>query len=108
MGAVMKPKPFIVQVRWADLLLDAEGFYTPGDPGRLSGPPEKCYPPEPSEIEITKLSCEEKDAMFLIGSDHGEDICDTVLETLEFDQFGEPDYEEPEVRDPFDYMEEDR
>lgn len=24
---------------------------TPGDPGRVSGPPEVCYPPEPGEIE---------------------------------------------------------
>jgi len=22
----------------------------PGSPGRLTGPPEKCYPPEPAEI----------------------------------------------------------
>jgi len=27
--------------------------YTPGTPGQLSGPPEYCYPPEPSEFEIT-------------------------------------------------------
>ena len=24
----------------------------PGDPGRISGPPENCYPPEPPEFEI--------------------------------------------------------
>lgn len=29
--------------------------YTPGDPGRTSGPPERCYPPEPEEVEITKI-----------------------------------------------------
>lgn len=26
--------------------------YFPGDPGRTSGPPENCYPPEPPEIEF--------------------------------------------------------
>ena len=28
---------------------------TPGDPGRTSGPPERCYPPEPPEFEIEKI-----------------------------------------------------
>lgn len=27
---------------------------TPGDPGRTSGPPERCYPPEPPEFEIER------------------------------------------------------
>lgn len=30
--------------------------YSPGNSGRLSGPPEYCYPPEPSELEIEELS----------------------------------------------------
>ena len=28
------------------------GNFSPGDPGRTSGPPERCYPPEPAEFEI--------------------------------------------------------
>jgi hypothetical protein len=28
---------------------------TPGNPGRLYGPPEKCYPPEPGEVEILAI-----------------------------------------------------
>ncbi|CAN8140201.1 hypothetical protein THIOSC15_2100008 [uncultured Thiomicrorhabdus sp.] len=27
--------------------------FTPGDPGRLTGPMEKCYPPTEAELEIT-------------------------------------------------------
>jgi len=27
----------------------------PGDPGCTSGPPEKCYPPEPPELEILSI-----------------------------------------------------
>jgi len=29
--------------------------YSPGDPGRTYGPPEKCYPPEPAELDITAV-----------------------------------------------------
>lgn len=29
--------------------------YRPGDPGRTSGPPEYCYPPEPTELEWVVL-----------------------------------------------------
>ncbi len=32
------------------------GFtFTPEDPGRLTGPPEDCYPPTPAEIELFDL-----------------------------------------------------
>lgn len=30
--------------------------YHEGDPGRISGPPENCYPPEPPEIEIITVT----------------------------------------------------
>lgn len=29
--------------------------YLPGNPGRISGPPEHCYPPEPAEVEIISV-----------------------------------------------------
>jgi hypothetical protein len=29
--------------------------YRPGDPGRTWGPPERCYPPEPAELEWVVL-----------------------------------------------------
>ena len=29
--------------------------YWPADPGRLSGPPEYCYPSEPAEVEFKIL-----------------------------------------------------
>ena len=29
--------------------------YTPGDPGRLSGPPENCYPAEAAEFETVEF-----------------------------------------------------
>jgi hypothetical protein len=48
--------------------------YTPGDPGRLSGPPEHCYPPEAAEMEFSTLTCNGKDARFLMDSDWCNDI----------------------------------
>lgn len=30
-------------------------YYTPADPGKLSGPPEDCYPPEDAEVEFVKF-----------------------------------------------------
>jgi hypothetical protein len=29
--------------------------YTPGDPGRYTGPWENCYPAEPAEVEIQSI-----------------------------------------------------
>jgi hypothetical protein len=29
---------------------------TPGHPGRISGPPEKCYPPEPADMQVQSVS----------------------------------------------------
>ena len=34
--------------------------YAPGDPGRISGPPENCWPPEGAEYEIISLSFGDK------------------------------------------------
>ena len=31
------------------------GTMYPGDPGRLFGPPEDCWPPEPDELEIDRV-----------------------------------------------------
>ena len=30
--------------------------FTPGDPGRYSGPPENCYPAEPAEVEFDSVT----------------------------------------------------
>lgn len=31
------------------------GFYTPPDLGQTSGPPERCYPPEPDDFDVDEL-----------------------------------------------------
>lgn len=35
-----------------DTLVRVTGTFDKGHPGRLSGPPERCYPPEDPSIEI--------------------------------------------------------
>jgi hypothetical protein len=34
---------------------EVECSVSPGDPGRTYGPPERCYPPEPPEVEILRV-----------------------------------------------------
>jgi len=41
--------------------VEVEVEYTPGRPGRLSGPPEDCYPAEPGEVRA--LSAEAEDGL---------------------------------------------
>ncbi len=38
-----------------EIAVVVEYAYHKGSPGRLSGPPENCYPPEPAYIEITSV-----------------------------------------------------
>lgn len=89
-----------VSFTWAGLDLTAEVNYTPGDPGQVTGPPEKCYPPEASEIEFVALDCGQDTAMFLLNSTHSDDIENAALTALE-EQLSDdrPDYEPEENLD---------
>lgn len=58
---------FTLEVREVVCLVVIDS-YTPGDPGRTSGPPEDCWPPEPPEVEW-----------------HLEDAAGVRLEALEAD-----------------------
>lgn len=83
-----------VSFKWAGLQMSAHVNYTPGDPGRLSGPPEKCYPPEAAEIDFISLECGQSDARFLLDSTHSEDIENAALDALEEElRDDRPDYE---------------
>jgi len=49
--------------------------YTPADPGRVSGPPEACYPPEAEELHFEVI-----DALPSIDElENSEKIYDMVL-----------------------------
>lgn len=39
-----------------EIEVEVEYTYNKGDPGYMSGPPERCYPPEPESAEIISVS----------------------------------------------------
>jgi len=82
--------------------------YTKGSPGKLSGPPENCYPPEPAEIEDIELEIYNQygnkeyeklpDSMvdFLMEDDM---FYEELLEAVEDSIFAERDYSEDDWRE---------
>ena len=41
------------------LEVTVKASYIPGYPGKLSGPPEHCYPEEPAEVELLSIHGDE-------------------------------------------------
>lgn len=56
------------------LTFEAEVDYEPYVAAQLYGPPENCSPEEGGTAEITALTCDGKDALFLVQSEIGEDL----------------------------------
>ena len=57
-----------------DAEVKVEYEFSPGDPGRYSGPPENCYPAEPAEVTVLQV--------FINGTwaDPSDFVADAVLE----------------------------
>lgn len=92
---------------------------TPSDPGRLSGPPERCYPPEPPEFDLETiempfqipddLSPDAKarrlvwiditDLLLEVGDDFADRLADELLDNLADEDVG-PEPEDDDL--PFD------
>lgn len=51
-----------------DIEFEATGDYYPGRPAQISGPPERCYPAEDSEFDLTALTYDDVSVMFLLDS----------------------------------------
>lgn len=68
---------------------------TPFDPGKTSGPPEDCYPPEGGEIEW-HVDEDQPIAEFIqTALDNNEDWEELVEQQLLEDLQGEPESSEP-------------
>lgn len=51
----MKSTYLTFSLFYDDIEFRVSGTYYPGDPGQTSGPPEKCWPPEPDAFETDDL-----------------------------------------------------
>jgi hypothetical protein len=56
-GVGLKPQPGckLVEMALGDATVLVEYEYSPGRPGRYSGPPERCYPDEPAELCVLNV-----------------------------------------------------
>lgn len=70
-----------------ELELDVEYTFQRGTPGRLSGPPEHCYPPEPDEIEIVKVTFRGIDITAKLTADE----IDKIAGSIDHEDDDEPD-----------------
>lgn len=90
-----KPTPTSFSISWRGLSLAGTATFYAGREGRTSGPPEKCYPSEPDEVDVDTLTCEGTDAKFLLDSSFNEELEEAILESFNV----EPDYPEYEPED---------
>ena len=91
-----KPTSSPFSITWRGLDLEGTATFYPGRPGRTFGPPEKCYPDEPAEVDVDTLTCEGKNALFLLDSSLSDEITSAIEESFEV----EPDYPEYEPEEP--------
>lgn len=69
-----------VEINGEEYNIEIDSFHA-GDPGRLYGPPEKCYPPEPPEIEWhADTGCTLTDAAIHSNADLCEEITEKMTE----------------------------
>jgi len=57
-----------IEFSFLGLTLAAKVIETPYIPAQTRGKPEDCYPAEGGELEFKSLTCDGKDAMFLLNS----------------------------------------
>lgn len=72
-----------------DVTLTIVGYVTPIVRGRYFGPPERCYPDEGGEVEITDVTCDGKPWSYVLGDKDVERAETALVEQMESD---EPDY----------------
>jgi len=65
-------KDIYIEVGETEIHIEVDFNYTPADPGRYHGRPEDCYPSEPAEVEINRIT-------MLPDNDDGEFVNISVL-----------------------------
>lgn len=98
------PTSYHFSITWRTIDFTGEAKIYPGDPGRVSGPPEKCYPPEADEVEITALWCGGFDALPLMDIEQAAEEITAIVEKKFNDDYEPPceDYEPDEPPDMTD------
>lgn len=62
--------------------LEVFGTFIPGSPGRLSGPPEFCYPAEPDDFEVETVTHEGSDILPLMSDEVVETVIELAIEAI--------------------------
>lgn len=77
-----------IEFTFQDVAFRATGYYLPGRPAQVSGPPEHCYPEEPPEFDFATLKAETSpgkwvDAMWALETTLYDDLIDAAIEAIE-------------------------
>jgi len=76
---------FTIERDGEEIEIEATAEITPGDPGKISGPPENCYPPEDPEIYTNdwKVIGEHAGLDFELTDAEEQQMLDGLLENAE-------------------------
>ena len=75
----------IETIRWNGADIEVHFTYYPARPGRISGPPEDCYPDEPSEFEIEQIVYNSVNVTNLFSDDDLIEVTAIIERILESD-----------------------
>lgn len=73
----MKPN-ITIKFTFQDVPFHATGYYLPGDPGQVFGPPEHCWEPYPAEFSFHALHVKTAnglvDALWILDTSLGDAV----------------------------------
>ena len=77
-----------VEFTLQDVAFHATGYYLPGRPAQVYGPPENCYPEEPPEFDFCTLKAEVTagvwvNAIWALETALYDDLIDAAIEAIE-------------------------